>query len=106
MKLAASVSFLALSLAGCATTVPPPAVAGPPAAGEMTAVATPVANPESVTAYPMTPAGAQAFVAAAEKDLLDQALIQSRADWVNATYVTDDTDALAAYFGAIGRSTK
>ena len=32
----------------------------------------------------------------------DHALIQSRADWVNATYVNDDTDALAAYFGAIG----
>jgi len=55
------------------------------------------------TASPaMTTDGARAFVAAAEKDLLDFALIQSRADWVNNTYVNDDSDALAAYFGAIG----
>ena len=49
-----------------------------------------------------TAAGARAFVAAAEKDLFDLSLIASRADWVNNTYVTDDSDAVAAYFGAIG----
>ena len=49
-----------------------------------------------------TPAGARAFVAAAEKDLFDLALIASRADWVNNTYVNDDSDAVSAYFGAIG----
>jgi len=50
----------------------------------------------------MTAEGAREFVARAEKDLFDQALIQSRADWVNNTYVNDDSDAVAAYFGAIG----
>ena len=50
----------------------------------------------------MTVDGAREFIAAAEKDLLDHALIQSRADWVNNTYVNDDSDAVAAYFGAIG----
>ena len=29
-------------------------------------------------------------------------MIGSRAQWVNATYINDDTDALAAYFGTIG----
>jgi peptidyl-dipeptidase A len=29
-------------------------------------------------------------------------VIGGRAQWVNATYITDDTDALAAYFGTIG----
>ena len=51
---------------------------------------------------PMTPEGARAFVQSAEKDLLDLALISSRAAWVNATYVNDDSDAVTAYFGAIG----
>ena len=46
--------------------------------------------------------GARAFVAAAEKDLYDLALISSRVGWVNATYVNDDSDAVATYFGAIG----
>ena len=29
-------------------------------------------------------------------------VIASRAQWVNATYITQDTDALAAHFGTIG----
>ncbi|SCW46542.1 peptidyl-dipeptidase A [Sphingobium faniae] len=57
----------------------------------------------------ISPAGAQtaaqteanAFLDKAEKAMFDQSLIQSRADWINATYITDDSDALAAYFGAI-----
>ena len=28
-------------------------------------------------------------------------MISSRAQWVNATYINDDTDAVAAYFGTI-----
>ena len=51
---------------------------------------------------PMTAEGARAFIQSAEKDLLDLALISSRAAWVNATYVNDDSDAVTAYFGAIG----
>ena len=53
-------------------------------------------------AAPTTAEGARAFVAAVEKDLFDLSVIGSRAAWVNATYITDDTDALAAYFGTIG----
>ena len=45
---------------------------------------------------------AHAFVAEAEKELSEFAVINSRAQWVNATYITDDTDALAAHFGTIG----
>ena len=37
-----------------------------------------------------------------EKDLFDLSVIGSRAGWVNAIYINDDTDALAAYFGTIG----
>ena len=87
--------MLALALAGCAST--------PPA--EMAATA-PTAAPEAAAAtaaeYPLTPEGARAFVAAVEKDLFDLSVISGRAPWVNATYITDDTDALAAYFGTIG----
>ncbi|HEX5222168.1 MAG TPA: M2 family metallopeptidase [Verrucomicrobiae bacterium] len=43
---------------------------------------------------------AEAFVAQAEKELGDFSVIAGRAEWVNATYLTDDTDALAAEFGA------
>jgi peptidyl-dipeptidase A len=93
-KLVASVSLLTLALAGCAST--------PPA--EMAATA-PAAVPEAAAAtaaeYPLTPEGARAFVAAVEKDLFDLSVISGRAQWVNATYITDDTDALAAYFGTI-----
>ena len=89
MKFVASVSFVALALAGCA--------AAPPPAGMAEAAPPPVVD-EGPT---LTPEGARAFVEAAEKDLFDVALIQSRADWVNNTYVNDDSDAVAAYFGAI-----
>ena len=57
---------------------------------------------QSTGAAPRNAAGAKAFVAAAEKDLLDLGLIASRAAWANATYVNDDTDAVTAYFGALG----
>ena len=91
MKLAVSVSLTALALAACATAAatPPPA-----AVVEVPAAATP-AEPA------LTPEGAREFVAAAEKDLQDVSLIGSRAAWVNATYITDDTDMLNSYFGTI-----
>ena len=97
---AASVSFMALAVSACAANPPAVAPIAPMAVGEQSAVATPVEG--EVTAYPMTADGARAFVAAAEKDLFELALIQSRADWVNNTYINDDSDAVAAYFGAIG----
>ncbi|OYY90614.1 MAG: peptidyl-dipeptidase [Sphingomonas sp. 28-66-16] len=48
----------------------------------------------------LTPADADAFVADAEKQLFDFSIDASRVAWVNATYITDDTDALAAKSGA------
>jgi peptidyl-dipeptidase A len=47
-----------------------------------------------------TAADAEAFVAKAEKELADFSVISGRAEWINATYITDDTDALSAEFGA------
>ncbi|HUE78432.1 MAG TPA: M2 family metallopeptidase [Sphingomicrobium sp.] len=64
------------------------------------AASAPAAQPNA--AAPRTADGARAFVAAAEKDLFDLSLIAGRAAWANETYVNDDTDAVAAYFGAIG----
>jgi peptidyl-dipeptidase A len=90
MKFAASVSLAALALAGCATTP-----AEPPAA--------PMVHMDHAAAEPArTPDGAREFVAGVEKDLFDLSVIGSRAAWVNQTYINDDTDALAAYFGTIG----
>ena len=48
----------------------------------------------------LTPAAADAFVAEAEKKLADMSVDAARVSWVNATYITDDTDALAAKAGA------
>jgi peptidyl-dipeptidase A len=92
-NLAASVSLAALALAGCATTPPAQMAATAPTAESAVA-----ANAD----YPLTPEGARAFVAAVEKDLFDLSIISGRAQWVNSTYINDDTDALAAYFGTIG----
>jgi peptidyl-dipeptidase A len=94
MKFAASVSLAALALAGCAST--PPAHMAADAPAEAAAAA-----PAAAADYPMTPEGARAFVAAVEKDLFDLSVIGGRAAWVNSTYINDDTDALAAYFGTI-----
>ena len=92
MKLAASVSLTALALAACAITAAPPPPA--PVVAE--------APPAIVAAAPaLTPEGAREFVAAAEKDLEGVSRIGSRAAWVNATYITDDTDVLNSYFGTI-----
>jgi peptidyl-dipeptidase A len=49
-----------------------------------------------------TVAEADAFVARAERELGEFSVLASRAQWVNATYITDDTDALAAHFGTVG----
>ena len=95
MKFVASVSFVALALAGCAANnAPPPALVTPVDAAPAAAVA--AGEPAR------TPEGARQFIAAVEKDLFDLSVIGGRAAWVNATYVNDDTDALAAYFGTIG----
>ncbi|HEU5483171.1 MAG TPA: M2 family metallopeptidase, partial [Sphingomicrobium sp.] len=95
MRLVASVSLLALAVAGCATTpATRAAVAEAPAAAEA-----PVA---AEAQYPLTPAGADAFIAAVEKDLFDYSVEASQVNWVNATYITEDTDAMAARINAVG----
>ena len=49
---------------------------------------------------PATAADADTFVARAEKDLADISVDTNRAGWINATYITDDTDAMAAEVSA------
>ena len=89
--LAPAVSLAALALASCATNPPPPPIVAeaPPSA--------PVVAAPTVTA-----AQADAFVAAAEKDLYDYSVESSRVNWENATNITDATDAAAAKINAIG----
>jgi peptidyl-dipeptidase A len=77
-----SVSMFALAGALCAV---------PSVAGAQVAVTT--------TGKP-TVAQADAFVAEAEKVMAAASLDANRVAWVNATYITDDTDALAAKSGA------
>jgi peptidyl-dipeptidase A len=47
-------------------------------------------------------AEADAFVAQAEKELAAYSLLDNRAQWINSNFITDDTDAIAAEFGARG----
>lgn len=90
MKAAASLLALSAALlaAGCAPVFAEPAAS---------ASSPPVAATESRTAE-----GAAAFVARAERELSEFSVMNARAQWVNATYITDDTNALAAHFGTIG----
>jgi peptidyl-dipeptidase A len=97
MKLAASVSLAALALAACSTVQP-----GPAPVAVATGEPAPAAVPADGLPHPLTVEGARAFIADVEKELFDLSVIGGRAAWVNATYITDDTDALAAYFGTIG----
>ena len=53
---------------------------------------------------PGVSADADTFVANAEKQLAADSVLNSRAQWINETYITDDTDAIASEFGA--RSTE
>ncbi|MFC7537486.1 M2 family metallopeptidase [Sphingomonas sp. GCM10030256] len=102
MKFAASVSLAALALAGCATVPPADMAAQAPAAAAQNEVPPAIAAASSTGQFPATPEGGRQFIAAVEKDLFDLSVIGGRAQWVNSTYINDDTDALAAYFGTIG----
>jgi len=64
----------------------------------ITAFAQSPTNPSSgsASAAPPTSAGAEKFVDEAEKRLADVNLKGNRADWVQATYITDDTEEIAA----------
>ncbi|MFW2351428.1 M2 family metallopeptidase [Qipengyuania sp.] len=51
---------------------------------------------QAQTAYPHTAQGAADFVAAVEKDFAEFSVGNAQINWVNYTYITEDTDALAA----------
>lgn len=67
-------------------------------------LAAPAVSQTAPTAAQATPdaAEAQAFLDRAQKEVTEFNLISQRVQWVNATYITDDTDALAAEYGARG----
>jgi peptidyl-dipeptidase A len=71
-------------------------------AGTVAVAAVQPSAPPAAAGRAPTAAEADAFVARAERELGDFSVINNRAQWVNATYITDDTDTLAAYFGTIG----
>ncbi|HEX2762982.1 MAG TPA: M2 family metallopeptidase [Allosphingosinicella sp.] len=99
MKASVSALALAICLAGCASTQDPRVDAVAATGDALNSVADAVE-----TSWPAAPTAdeARAFVAKAEKELADFSVINGRAQWVNNTHITDDTDALAAYFGTIG----
>ena len=84
--------FASVALAALAVSLATPAVAQQ--GGEESAAAT--------AHYPMTPEGAAEWVEMVEQDLFDYSVRASRVYWVNATYITHDTNALAAQVGAEG----
>lgn len=90
-----TVSALALAISCLATA----ACTTASAAGDPPAMAS--AMPAAASVAP-TVADADAFIARAESELAEFSVINSRAQWVNATYITEDTDALASHFGTIG----
>jgi peptidyl-dipeptidase A len=94
-----SVSLLALAVAACLAAGCTTASAD--ASDDTAAAASTPAAAAQDSAAP-TAADADAFVARAERELSEYSVINSRAQWVNATYITQDTDALAAHFGTIG----
>jgi peptidyl-dipeptidase A len=65
------------------------------------AIATPALAQAAAPANP-TAAEADAFVKQVEKEYADFNLFGSQVAWVNATYITDDTDALSARVGTQG----
>ena len=50
----------------------------------------------AAASYPATAEGAKQFVEAADKELLELGNKVARAQWVAATYITEDTEALSA----------
>ncbi|XXU62015.1 M2 family metallopeptidase [Sorangium sp. So ce1097] len=88
--------LIALGLGAACGAAPPPAP--PPSAGP-DALAAPAAPPPQAAPRPAAPptvAEAQAFFSGVDRDLRALRLRSSRAAWINQTFLTDDTDALAA----------
>ncbi|HEX9932772.1 MAG TPA: M2 family metallopeptidase [Allosphingosinicella sp.] len=96
-----TVSFLALAAATVALSACTTASADAPSAS---AAQDSAANStaERPAPAPATAAEADAFIARAERELAEFSVLNNRAQWVNSTYITEDTDALAAHFGTIG----
>ncbi|MDP5280720.1 M2 family metallopeptidase [Sphingomonas sp. DG1-23] len=67
-------------------------------------LATPAVSQTAAPAAQTAPtaAEAQAFIDRVQKEYTEFNLVASRVAWINATYITDDTDALAAEYGARG----
>jgi peptidyl-dipeptidase A len=63
---------------------------------ESAAVICAAATLAACAAHKPTPADARKFIDDAEQKLLSLGVDQSRADWVKSTYITDDTEAVAA----------
>ncbi len=72
------------------------------AAGLSVPAAAQQAPVESTGQFPMTPQGAADFVAALEADMFAFSVEAGQVQWVNETYITEDTDAMASRIGAIG----
>ena len=49
-----------------------------------------------------TVADAEACIGKVEKDLYDISVEAGRVQWINSTFITDDTDAIAAKYGEVG----
>jgi peptidyl-dipeptidase A len=96
MKAQVSALVLAFCLAGCATA------AADTADTASVSTASAAQTAEVRPAAPPTLEEARAFVERAEKELSEFSVLNARAQWVNSTYITEDTDALAAHFGTIG----
>ena len=98
MKAQASLLALAASLclAGCAAS------SASQEPGSASAAQHAQAPAQDAPAAAPTVADAETFVAMAERELSELSVINSRAQWVNATYITPDTDAIATHFGTLG----
>ena len=66
-----------------------------PVAAQKTTDKKPATKPKAAQSQP-TVAEAEKFMAGAEATLKDLTIKQSRADWVNQNFITDDTEALSA----------
>jgi peptidyl-dipeptidase A len=93
MRATVSALALAFSLAACTTA------SADQSGTALTASAAPAPAAGDVVS-PATAEAADAFVQRAEKELAALSVEVNRASWVNATYITPDTDALAAKAGA------
>src|SRR5919106_1408618 len=54
------------------------------------------ASKKAPSAHPATPAGARAFLAEVDRELLRLVNASNRAGWTQATYITPDTEIMAA----------